>query len=225
MTAENVTVTVRSSSDFGLTQKQPAVVTKVKINGFANQAIKLVLQKEISSAWVDAISQDLLVESVASAVFQIAEKSPGVYRYKVLAKSKDGQTIYHESLPFKVQIDDLKQLTRTLFYGEQQACITSKTICTNYRISHNYPGLWKSSDLRVRMQRETLGASNPDLTTITPDFTWTLPRYPGDPKPLLEVKKPLPGETYSVSVVDSYSKVQSTVHVTYLDGKLYYYTF
>ena len=69
---------------------------------------------------------------------------------------------------------------------------------------------------------DTSTASYPELDTLAPDPNWTITKRKGDPKFLKDITKPLPGDTYTVTVEEA--NTRSTVHVTYLEGKLYYYS-
>ena len=220
--AENLEIEVASSSGFGLLENQPTLEANISLLDVSDQKVNVTLQKEEGDEWSEVETLDVSIEKTEQVEFQLAEKASGKYAYKFVIQSQDRETVYFTSSVLKIQIDDLKLLTRDLYYGEQQKCVNNtKANCINYVAANQYPGLFEMSSYKRRMNQYLMSASYPEVNTLTPDPTWTIIKKPGDPKFLLDISKPLPGETFTVTV--DQRGVKSTVHVTYLNGKLHYY--
>ena len=220
--AENFSISASVTEKFGLLANQPSIRAEVKLIGLSDQKVSLILQKWSTGSWVDISDSEINVEKSASKVFSLKEDNPGKYKYRISIRTSEEKSDLISSNVIQVQIDDLAILTRDLYYGEQQACGNgSRSECLDYKAKHQYPGLFNLSAYKSRMR--FLIASYPEVNTLTPDPNWTITRRAGDPKYYLDISKPLPGDTYTVTVELQTDNSRHTVHVTYLEGKLYYY--
>lgn len=126
-------------------------------------------------------------------------------------------------------LEEHKALIRSLYYDESKAFERSFDSWVDFVVANNYPGSYDAAESRKcskKWKGLTEYSALPDLSTVYPDPNWVGPE--GSEKWvdwIFAGKKP-EGRTYSVTLATTLNDQSrsSSVHVTVLDGKAYFYS-
>ena len=190
----------------------------ISLQGDRGDSYRATLQvRDESNKWSEVASTELSGD--ASTKFETKLPTPGEFTYRV-AVTDTANKVLKESKAFQVTVNDLALGVRTLYYNEAQACSNSDS-CFDFRLRNTYPGLYElpiAAATKAKASYSWTAQGVPDVSSITPDPNWVIPVRPCMAKYYkLDISKPLPGRTFIVTVGDHQS------HVTYLNGKFYYY--
>jgi hypothetical protein len=204
-----------------LTGDQAKLKVDVQLPAGSSTEYEIGLEQQSDSGTWSEVGSPIMSAGSKQAYLKADLSEPGSFIYRAVIKDKAGQRI-KSSATASIQVFDLSLGVRKLYYDEAQACLTGEDDCLQYRIQNGYPGLYarvSAADLEVAKSTfNWIGQGVPDTSTITPDANWVVPSRPCmDKFYALDVSKPLPGRTFIVTVGDHES------HVTFLDGKFYYY--
>jgi hypothetical protein len=219
--ADDVSVNLNLGEwQYSLVGDEAIIEGSVEVKSENDSKYNLVLQtKDNTDKWVDLSDQPELSGSL-STKFSLKLEKEADQTLRLALNGSDGSLIT-TSDEVTLTTKDLKLGIRDLYYNESQACESSEAKCLDATIASNYPGLTVMSAKQKKsvLSRYSVSRSGtPDLNSILPDTNWLMPSDKCTTKyTKLDFSKPLPGRTYTVDV-GGY-----TVHVTYLEGKFYYY--
>ncbi len=157
----------------------------------------------------------------------------GTAHYRATVSSTgDKPQLLATSQSITLTVVDIKALIRTLYDNQTQAYQSSTAAGTAFDLAHEYPGefdaanpVW-ANNVAYLAQAGYRHSAVPDLTTISPTPTWTIPGSTCNPAGVAPPK----GRTFAltINVTDQYTNYPArsskvNVHVTLLTGKLYFY--
>lgn len=185
---------------------------------------------------------DLTVEASVNGGDWTAVRSPvtldtaGTWEFRPVAtpsESKDAEPF--EGPVTRVTVVDLEKLVTDLYYGDAQAWQDGAAQGYDYTVAHNYPGIWDAtSATAVDTRNQAIqyeadwgvppgGGSVPDLSTLTPDNTWSVDAATGRGSSCAVPGARMPGEGRTFTIVADSGLSKAQVHVTLKDGTVYYY--
>ena len=234
ITNKDVTVAIAATATTDLLPGDPMTLTTTGHLAL-NRTDKLAVAIESSTdrtTWA-TVKEATRPGNTLDLSFSVKLPKPGdlSYRVKVSTPSPESKVV-SVSEPVKVTVFDVPAMTRTLYYNETQAFAKSTADGLAFDQANNYPGEFDTTGAAWAHGVAQLAASGiktsavPDLTTLSPTPTWTVPgstcNAPGTtpPKGRTFIVTINESNTYTTYLPDS---SKADVHVTLLDGKLYFY--
>lgn len=226
-----VTLGVSSSSDVVVGDKLTVKATAKLLHGRTDPT-KLLLQDRNGGDWKTIASKKIGKSTTdLSAIVEMKNSTKYDFRSVVLTATKPSRTVTSTAVSTVTPID-LKGAIRTLYYNESQAYSQSTSAGIAFDIANDYPGIamptnsvWKKNVAEF-ISAKFSETDVPDLTTVSPAPTWTMPKTTCS----AAATTPPKGRTYIVTLSTSASQLgfatdnsKADAHVTLLDGKVYFF--